>query len=97
MKIKKSLEIKKLSPSFIIEEDCLDSENIPNWVNNSNNPNDKKFQNYAHAFFESNFSNPNNFFSELSKAISNKVNGAYEVKEAPNLQNYLFYSKSLND
>ena len=97
MKTKKSLEEKELLPSFIIEEDCLDSANIQNGVNNSNTPNDKKFQNYKHVFFESNFSNPNNLFSELSKVISNKVSGAYEVKEAPNLQNYLFYSKSLND
>ena len=36
MKTKQSFEEKKLLPSFIIEEDCLDSENIPNGVNNSN-------------------------------------------------------------
>ena len=96
MKRRKSFEEKALLPSFIIEEDCLNSENIPNEINNSNTPKDKNFQNYGHSFFESNFSNQNNSFSELNKAISNKLNGVYDEKEAPNLQNNLFYSKSLN-
>ena len=96
MKTKKSFQEKALLSSFIIEEDCLDSENITNEINNSNTPKDKNIQNYGHSFFESNFSNQNNSFSELNKAISYKLNDAYKEKEVPNLQNNLFYSKSLN-
>ena len=94
MKRRKSFEEKALLPSFIIEEDCLDSENNPNEINNSNTPKDKNFQNYGHSFFESNFSNQNNSLSQLNKAIPNKLNGAYEEKEVLNLQNNLFYSKN---